>query len=207
MQFDSGEQSVEFATAEIAFRFNQGVQADRVEFIPLEAHTNATTKDNRMWTVREVQLFEMVDIPEEKPQVAMLSELHDPTTDVLLQLEEEVPADYRLSVQEISSNHSSLTGKEHKVYSIQLLSASDEAVTLTAPALLLPKAGEKLPLQALLLRENNAVTELDLTESPVTIAGQQTERILVLTEQLGQVALVYPLSRSESRPEVIGGVE
>lgn len=208
VQFDSGEQSVEFATAEIAFRFNQGVQADRVEFIPLEAHTNATTKDNRMWTVREVQLFEMVDIPEEKPQVAMRSEFHDSTTGVLLQLEEEVPADYRLSVQEISSSHSSLTGKEHKVYSIQLLSASDEAIILTAPALLLlPKAGDKLPLQALLLRENNAVTELDLTESPVTIAGQQTERILVLTEQLGQVALVYPLSRPESRPEVIGGVE
>ncbi|HFU4488898.1 TPA: sialidase domain-containing protein [Streptococcus suis] len=198
LQFDSGERSVDFATAEVAVGFGKDVRADRIEFIPLEAHTNATTKDNRMWTVREVQLFEVVDTPTTPAEVETSMEFRDERSGVLVQLEEALATSHTLAVALIDSDHAAVADTDNTVLDIQLKSAEDQTVALTAPAILvIPKVGDKVPAKALLLLDNNEVVELDVTESPVEIDGVSRDSIVILTEQLGKIALIYPAAVTE----------
>ncbi|HEL2737853.1 TPA: exo-alpha-sialidase [Streptococcus suis] len=191
--FDTGEQSVAFATADIPVLFN-GVRADKIEFIPIEAHTNPTTKNNTMWTVREVQLFELLPTPVETYTEDV--ELKDQATNLRVQLEAgESKAIVGLRVTHKESGTAdtpeSLLGQDYDLYDISLVDDKGQAVAPTRETLVIVPIDEGKEVEKVLYLSDQA-SEVEFTETTASDeAGKNFKSVVFVASTFSEYAIVY----------------
>ncbi|HFI0795712.1 TPA: exo-alpha-sialidase [Streptococcus suis] len=191
--FDTGEKSVAFATADIPVLFN-GVRADKIEFIPIEAHTNPTTKNNTMWTVRELQLFELLPTPVETYTEDV--ELKDQATNLRVQLEAgESKAIVGLRVTHKESGTAdtpeSLLGQDYDLYDISLVDDKGQAVAPTRETLVIVPIDEGKEVEKVLYLSEQA-SEVEFTETTASDeAGKSFKSVVFVAPSFSEYAIVY----------------
>ncbi|NRG69238.1 LPXTG cell wall anchor domain-containing protein [Streptococcus suis] len=192
--FDTGEKSVAFATADIPVLFN-GVRADKIEFIPIEAHTNPTTKNNTMWTVRELQLFELLPTPVETYTEDV--ELKDQATNLRVQLEAgESKAIVGLKVTHKESGTAdtpeSLLGQDYDLYDISLVDDKGQAVAPTRETLVIVPIDEGKEVEKVLYLSGQGPSEVDFTETTASDeAGKSFKSVVFVASTFSEYAIVY----------------
>ncbi|MDW8751088.1 sialidase family protein [Streptococcus suis] len=191
--FDTGEKSVAFATADIPVLFN-GVRADKIEFIPIEAHTNPTTKNNTMWTVREVQLFELLPTPVETYTEDV--ELKDQATNLRVQLETgESKAIVGLRVTHKESGTAdtpeSLLGQDYDLYDISLVDDKGQSVAPTRETLVIVPIDEGKEVEKVLYLSDQA-SEVEFTETTASDeTGKSFKSVVFVAPSFSEYAIVY----------------
>ncbi|MGQ7366994.1 sialidase domain-containing protein [Streptococcus suis] len=191
--FDTGEKSVAFATADIPVLFN-GVRADKIEFIPIEAHTNPTTKNNTMWTVRELQLFELLPTPVETYTEDV--ELKDQATNLRVQLEAgESKAIVGLRVTHKESGTAdtpeTLLGQDYDLYDISLVDDKGQAVAPTRETLVIVPIDEGKEVEKVLYLSEQA-SEVEFTETTASDeAGKNFKSVVFVASTFSEYAIVY----------------
>ncbi|HEL1619186.1 TPA: exo-alpha-sialidase [Streptococcus suis] len=191
--FDTGEKSVAFATADIPVLFN-GVRADKIEFIPIEAHTNPTTKNNTMWTVRELQLFELLPTPVETYTEDV--ELKDQATNLRVQLEAgESKAIVGLRVTHKESGTAdtpeSLLGQDYDLYDISLVDDKGQAVAPTRETLVIVPIDEGKEVEKVLYLSDQA-SEVEFTETTASDeAGKSFKSVVFVAPSFSEYAIIY----------------
>ncbi|NQJ69507.1 LPXTG cell wall anchor domain-containing protein [Streptococcus suis] len=191
--FDTGEKSVAFATADIPVLFN-GVRADKIEFIPIEAHTNPTTKNNTMWTVREVQLFELLPTPIETYTDDV--ELKDQATNLRVQLETgESKAIVGLRVTHKESGTAdtpeSLLGQDYDLYDISLVDDKGQSVAPTRETLVIVPIDEGKEVEKVLYLSDQA-SEVEFTETTASDeTGKSFKSVVFVAPSFSEYAIVY----------------
>ncbi|HFH9838457.1 TPA: sialidase domain-containing protein [Streptococcus suis] len=192
--FDTGEKSVAFATADIPVLFN-GVRADKIEFIPIEAHTNPTTKNNTMWTVREVQLFELLPTPVETYTEDV--ELKDPTTNLRVQLEVgESKAIVGLKVTHKESGTAdtpeTLLGQDYDLYDISLVDDKGQVVAPSRETLVIVPIDEGKEVEKVLYLSGQGPSEVDFTETTASDeTGKNFKSVVFVASTFSEYAIVY----------------
>ncbi|HFU3985057.1 TPA: sialidase domain-containing protein [Streptococcus suis] len=192
--FDTGEKSVAFATADIPVLFN-GVRADKIEFIPIEAHTNPTTKNNTMWTVREVQLFELLPTPVETYPEDV--ELKDPTTNLRVQLEAgESKAIVGLKVTHKESGTAdtpeTLLGQDYDLYDISLVDDKGQVVAPSRETLVIVPIDEGKEVEKVLYLSDQGPSEVDFTETTASDeTGKNFKSVVFVASTFSEYAIVY----------------
>ncbi|NQJ22704.1 LPXTG cell wall anchor domain-containing protein [Streptococcus suis] len=192
--FDTGEKSVAFATADIPVLFN-GVRADKIEFIPIEAHTNPTTKNNTMWTVRELQLFELLPTPVETYTEDV--ELKDQATNLRVQLEAgESKAIVGLRVTHKESGTAdtpeTLLGQDYDLYDISLVDDKGQAVAPTRETLVIVPIDEGKEVEKVLYLSGQGPSEVDFTETTASDeTGKNFKSVVFVASTFSEYAIVY----------------
>ncbi|HEM3577636.1 TPA: exo-alpha-sialidase [Streptococcus suis] len=193
--FDTGEQSVAFATAEVPVFFN-GVRANRIEFIPLEAHSNSKLKNNTMLTIRELQLFELLPAP--LGHYTESVELKDAASNVRVQLEAGesksiVGLRVLPQVLEAARIPEILAGKDYDLYDISLLDKTGQAVAPTRPSLVIVPIDEGKEVEKVLyFVDDQSIRELEFTETQASdAAGQSFKAAVFVASSFSHYALVY----------------
>ncbi|HFI0578163.1 TPA: sialidase domain-containing protein [Streptococcus suis] len=193
--FDTGEQSVAFATAEVPVFFN-GVRANRIEFIPLEAHSNSKLKNNTMLTIRELQLFELLPAP--LGHYTESVELKDAASNVRVQLEAGesksiVGLRVLPQVLEAARIPEILVGKDYDLYDISLLDKTGQAVAPTRPSLVIVPIDEGKEVEKVLyFADDQSIRELEFTETQASDAtGQSFKAAVFVASSFSHYALVY----------------
>ncbi|HFI2473087.1 TPA: sialidase domain-containing protein [Streptococcus suis] len=193
--FDTGEQSVAFTTAEVPVFFN-GVKANRIEFIALEAHANSKLKNNTMLTIREIQLFELLPAPVGTYTESV--ELKDVSSNVRVQLE----AGESKSIVGLQAIHLELEdsllpevlrNQDHDLYDINLLDENGQSVAPTRPSLVIvPIDEDKEVAKVLYFAADQTVRELDFTETQARDStGRNFKAVVFVASSFSHYALVY----------------
>ena len=197
--FDTGEQSVAFETAEIPVVFGEGIRADRIAFMPLEAYTTPTVKNNTMWTVREVQLFELLPAKYEEEV-----ELRDSETGIRVQLEAGelrsiVGLDVTKKATDSQAVPAALAGKEYDLYGIELVNKEGQSVDPIRDTLVIvPIAEGKTVHKIVYLPAADQAEELEFTET--VVRGENAEEfqaVAFVAKHFSDYAIIYEANEVE----------